>query len=289
LTLLPVTPEGLVEPENLRQALRPQTRLVSIMAANNVMGTLQPIEELAAITRQHGALFHTDAVQAAGKVPFDLRRQPIDLVSLSAHKLYGPKGVGALYVRRGVPIAPLVAGGGQEAGLRSGTENVAGIVGFGAAAEIARSEIASEAAQLVQLRDHLIDAVAASIGNAYLIGDRYRRLPGHVCLGFAGQEGEAIKLLLELDQAGIAVSSGSACSARHSGQSSYVLEALGFDPYRARGSLRITLGRFNTREEVERLLEILPRAVASMRSIHGLTRSARSLAPSIAPEGTTHA
>jgi cysteine desulfurase len=240
------------------------------MAANNVMGTLQPIEELAAITRQHGALFHTDAVQAAGKVPFDLRRQPIDLVSLSAHKLYGPKGVGALYVRRGVPIAPLVAGGGQEAGLRSGTENVAGIVGFGAAAEIARSEIASEAAQLVQLRDHLIDAVAASIGNAYLIGDRYRRLPGHVCLGFAGQE-------------------GSACSARHSGQSSYVLEALGFDPYRARGSLRITLGRFNTREEVERLLEILPRAVASMRSIHGLTRSARSLAPSIAPEGTTHA
>jgi cysteine desulfurase len=274
LTVLPVTPEGLVEPEELRQALRPQTRLVSIMAANNVLGTLQPVEELAAITRRHGALFHTDAVQAAGKVPFGLRRQPIDLVSLSAHKLHGPKGMGALYVRRGVRLAPLVAGGGQEAGLRSGTENVAGIVGFGAAAEIARNEMASETVRLVQLRDHLIDTVAATLGNAYLIGDRYRRLPGHICLGFAGQEGEAIKLLLELDQAGIAVSSGSACSAQHSGQPSHVLEALGFDPYRARGSLRITLGRFNTRDEVDRLLEVLPRAVASMRSIHSLARSA---------------
>jgi cysteine desulfurase len=274
LTLLPVTPEGLVEPDALRQALRPETRLVSIMAANNVLGTLQPIDELAAITRRHGVLFHTDAVQAAGKVPFDLRRQPIDLVSLSAHKIHGPKGMGALYIRRGVRLVPLVAGGGQEGGLRSGTENVAGIVGFGAAAEIARSEMAAESVRLVRLRDRLIDAVAAAIPNAYLIGDRYRRLPGHVCLGFAGQEGESIKLLLELDQAGIAVSSGSACSAQHSGQPSYVLEALGFDPYRARGSLRITLGRFNTSEEVERLLEILPRAVASLRSIHGLARSA---------------
>ena len=274
LTVLPVTPEGIVEPDDLRQALRPETRLVSIMAANNVLGTLQPIDDLAAITRRHGALFHTDAVQAAGKVPFDLRRQPIDLVSLSAHKLHGPKGMGALYVRRGVRLAPLVAGGGQEAGLRSGTENVAGIVGFGAAAQIARNEMAGESARLVQLRDYLFDSVAARLPHAYLIGDRYRRLPGHLCLGFAGQEGEAIKLLLELDQAGIAVSSGSACSAQHSGQPSYVLEALGFDPYRARGSLRITLGRFNTREEVDRLLAVLPRAVASMRSIDSLARSA---------------
>lgn len=270
LTLLPVDEDGIVNPESLRQALRPETRLVSIMAANNVIGTLQMVTELAEIARQYGSLFHSDAVQAAGKITFNMRDQPIDLLSLSAHKLHGPKGIGALFVRSGVELAPILEGGGQEAGLRSGTENVAGIVGLGAAAEIAREEMTAEAARLVKIREYLIDSITELIPNVYLIGDRYRRLPGHICLGFAGMEGEAIKLLLELDAAGIAISSGSACSAIHAGEPSHVLEALGFDAFKARGSLRISLGRFNTFEEAERLLEVLPLAVGSLRSITSL-------------------
>ena len=274
VTRIPVDSEGLVDPADLERALRPETRLVSIMAANNVVGTLQPIMELAQIARRHGALFHTDAVQAAGKIAFDVRKQPLDLVSLSGHKLHGPKGVGALFVRKGTALRPLLPGGGQERGRRSGTENVAGIVGLGRAAELAAAERAAEAARLVQIRDHLLEGILARIGQAYLIGSRWRRLPGHLCLGFDGLEGEAVKLLLELDQEGVAVSSGSACSAIHLGGPSHVLEALGLDPLKARGSLRITLGRFNTMDEANRLLEILPRAVAALRPIRRLPRVA---------------
>jgi cysteine desulfurase len=273
VTELPVGAQGIIDPAELQRALRPDTRLVSIMAANNVVGTVQPVTELARITRRHGAWFHTDAVQAVGKLPFDMRTQPIDLLSLSAHKLHGPKGVGVLYVRKGVTLAPLLAGGGQEGDRRSGTENVAGIVGLGAAAELARTEMADDSARLVRIRNYIIESVAATIKNAYLIGDRYCRLPGHICLGFDGLEGEAIKLLMQLDEAGIAVSSGSACSSHHAGQPSHVLEALGFDAYKARGSLRITLGRFNTLAEADRLLESLPRAVASLRSIRSVVGS----------------
>lgn len=258
---------GLIHPENLRHALRPTTRLVSIMSANNVVGTVQAVNELAHIAHQAGAIFHTDAVQGAGKVPLNVNTAPIDLLSLSAHKLHGPKGVGALYVRNGVRLKPLVHGGGQERGLRSATENVAGIVGLGWAAEIAQKEMAAEASRLVQLRDQLIDTITGTSDNAYLIGHRYRRLPGHVCLGLAGQEGEAIKLVLALDEAGIAVSSGSACSAHHSGEPSYVLRAMGFDLFRARGSLRLSLGRFNTKAEVERFLDVFPSVTASLRQI----------------------
>ena len=267
VTYLPVDGEGLISPAELKAALRPTTRLVSIMAANNVVGTLQPISELSRIAHEHGALFHTDAVQAVGKIPLNVRTQPIDLLSLSGHKLHGPKGVGALYIRAGAPLNPLVHGGGQERGLRSATENVAGIVGLGRAAEIARSEMSREAAQLVQLRDRIIDTLTATLPNAYLIGHRYKRLPGHVSLGLAGQEGEAIKLLLALDEAGIAISSGSACSAQHGSEPSYILQAMGFDAFRARGSLRITLGRFNTEAEVDRFLEILPQVAAELRPI----------------------
>ena len=181
--------------------------------------------------------------------------------------------MGALYVRRGVSLTPILHGGGQEGGHRSSTENVAGIVGLGVAAELARAEMAAEAARLVQIRDRLIDAITATIPNAYLIGARYRRLPGHICLGLAGMEGEAIKLLLELDLLGVAVSSGSACSSNHAGQPSHVLEAMGFDAPRARGSVRITLGRFNTHHEAERFLELLPRAVASLRPLGSLARA----------------
>jgi cysteine desulfurase len=262
---LPVDGEGIVDPGDLERTIRPDTRLVSIMAANNVLGTLQPVAELARVARAHGVLFHTDAVQAAGKIPIDLRALPIDLLSLSAHKLHGPKGVGALFVRKGVALTPFVAGGGQESGRRSGTENVAGIVAFGRAAEIARVEMAGEAARLVQIREFLIDSIQRAIGNAYFIGHRFRRLPGHLCFGFEGMEGEAIKLLLKLDDEGIAISSGSACSTNHAGQPSHVMQAIGFNPIKARGSLRITLGRFNTMEEAERLLEVLPGVVSSLR------------------------
>jgi cysteine desulfurase len=281
ITYLPVDGEGKVNPAELEDALASNVAgnlpaapiIVSVMAANNVTGVLQPIRELALIAHRHGALFHTDAVQAAGKIPLDLHRMHIDLLSLSAHKLHGPKGVGALFIRQGLKPTPLLHGGGQEGGLRSGTENVAGIIGLGRAAELALAEMASEAARLVQIRDFLIESITESFGNAYLIGSRYYRLPGHICLGFTGQEGEAIKLLLDLDEQGIAVSSGSACSSHHAGQPSHVLQAMGFDATRARGSLRISLGRFNTQTEAKRFLEVLPHTLNKMRSITSLARA----------------
>ena len=267
VTYLPVGGDGVVSPESLAAVLRSNTHLVSIMSANNVIGTIQPVHELAEVTRRHGALFHTDAVQAAGKVPLDVSRTPIDLLSLSAHKIHGPKGVGALYVRSGLDLQAIAFGGGQERGLRSATENVPGIVGFGRAAHIARSEMGVETARVVRLREKLFEGISATIPNAYFVGDRYRRLPGHLCLGFAGQEGEAVKLLLKLDEMGIAVSSGSACSANHAGEPSYALTAMGLDPIRARGSLRITLGRGNTETEVDRFLEVLPATVQSLQTV----------------------
>ncbi len=266
VTYLDVDSDGSVYPELLKKALRPSTRLVSIMTANNVIGTIQPIGELARIAHDHGALFHTDAVQALGKIPLSIL-EAVDLLSVSAHKIYGPKGVGALYIRNGLKLEPLLHGGGQEAGRRSATENVPGIVGFGIAAKITCETMAGEIAGLVQLREHLMGGILGRITNAYLIGHRYMRLPGHVSIGFAGQEGEAIKLLLALDEAGMAISAGSACSSGHANEPSYVLQALGFDPLKARGGLRITLGRFNTKEEVEQFLDILPQVVAELRPI----------------------
>jgi cysteine desulfurase len=268
-SVLRVSADGIVDPDELRAALRPETRLVSIMAANNVIGTLQPVRELAAVAHECGALFHTDAVQAAGHVPLDLERDGIDLLSLSGHKLHGPKGVGALLARKRVSLEPLVFGGGQEHGLRSGTENVPGVVGLGEAARLCRADQAEESARLVGLRERLIEGVLASVPGAYLIGHRYRRLPGNACFGFAGQEGEGMRLLLALDEAGVAVSTGSACSAHKANEPSHVLRALGYDEFRARGALRITLGRFNTEAELEVFLEILRRAVGQLRPITG--------------------
>ena len=267
VTYLPVSPEGIVAPEALAAALRPTTRLVSVMAANNVVGTVQPTAELAALAHEAGALFHTDAVQAAGKLPLNVGRSPVDLLSLSAHKLHGPKGIGALYVRPGVELAPIVYGGGQERGLRSATENVAAIVGFGQAALLARAEMGEESARLVGLRERVLAAVTGEIDNAYLIGHPYQRLPGYLCFGFSGQEADAIRLLFALDDAGIAVSSGSACSAHNAGEPSYVLTAMGFDTIRARGSLRISMGRFTSDDDIDQLLTALPKAAESLKSI----------------------
>ena len=262
VTHLPVDSDGLIDVLDLEAALRIQTKIVSVMAASNLVGTIQPIHELAEITNEYGALFHTDAVQAGGKIPIDVKRVPIDLVSLSAHKLHGPKGIGALFVRRGVELSPIVFGGGQERGLRSATENVAAIVGFGAAAEIARHEMEAESLRLRKLREKIVRVLADTVPHAYVIGHPEKRLPGHLSLGFAGQEVLAGRLVQLLDKAGVAVSAGSACNAHHSDKPSHVLLAMGFDSERARGLVRITLGRFNTESEVDRFLEILPALVA---------------------------
>jgi cysteine desulfurase len=277
ITHLPVDADGLVRPEALLRALQSNVTVVSVMAANNVVGTIQPIEELAQFTKLHGVLFHTDAVQAGGKIPLDVNRLQVDLLSLSAHKLHGPKGVGVLYVRKGVELSPIVFGGGQERGLRSATENVAGIVGFGAAAEIARIELAEEAARLAGLREHIATEVLRNFPQAYLFGHPTERLPGHLSLGFRGQEREVGKLLEALDQVGVAVSAGSACSANHSGEPSSVLLAMGYDAESARGLIRISLGRFNTQHEVDRFLEVLSSAVSALPAA-AVSASLRGLA-----------
>lgn len=261
--------EGIVRQSDIQAAVRSNTRLVCVMASNNVVGTLQPVKEIAAVAREAGALLHVDAVQSLGKVPIDVSAIGVDLMAMSAHKINGPKGVGALYVRNGVGIIPQCRGGGQERGLRSSTENVAGIAGFGEAARICLEEMADEAVRLVRLRDMLIDTIESEIPDSYVIGSRYQRLPGHVCVGFAGQETDSARLALELDGAGFAVSTGSACSSHHAGKPSHVLMSMGFDQVRATGAMRITMGRFNTDEEVGRLLGVLPGLVARMSRTTG--------------------
>jgi cysteine desulfurase len=264
ITRLSVDADGLARTDSLLRALQSNVTLVSIMAANNVVGTLQPIEELAHLTKLHGVLFHTDAVQAGGKIPLDVNQLKADLVSLSAHKLHGPKGIGALYIRKGVRLSPIVFGGGQEQGLRSATENVAGIVGFGAAAELARKELAEEAARLAGFRKHIANEIQRLFPNAYFFGHKSKRLPGHLSFGLRGQEREVGRLLSTLDQAGVAVSAGSACSAHHSGEPSTVLLAMGYDTESARGLIRVSLGRFNTRQDVDAFLKIVRDAVSSL-------------------------
>ena len=264
ITHLPVDADGLVGPQSLLRALQSKVTLVSVMAANNVVGTVQPIEELAHLTKLHGVPFHTDAVQAAGKIPLDVNRLHVDLLSLSAHKLHGPKGIGALYVRQDTRLSPIVFGGGQERGLRSATENVAGIVGFGAAAAIAQEELAEEATRLARFRELIARELNGVLPQSYLFGHPVHRLPGHLSFGLRGHERETGKLLAALDAAGVAVSAGSACSANHSGGPSGVLLAMGYDEERARGLLRLSLGRFNTEQEVDRFLEILPRVLTQL-------------------------
>lgn len=266
LTLLPVDTHAQVHTADLCAALRPETRLISVMAANNLVGTVEPIAEMAAIAKAQKALFHTDAVQAAGKIPLDVHHLGVDLLSLSAHKLHGPQGVGALYVRQGISLDPILFGGGQERSLRPATENVAGIVGLGAAAALATGEIHSEGLRLSSLRERIFKGLRDRRLCFTLLGHPTERLPGHLCLGFPGLEGEMPALVQALDQAGVAVSASSACSTSKSAAPSPVLLAMGFSPDRARGFLRVTLGRFNTEPEVARFLDALPRALASLPS-----------------------
>jgi cysteine desulfurase len=256
VTYLPVDAAGLVDPEAVRAAVTDRTILVSVMHANNEVGTIQPIAAIGAICRERGVLFHTDAVQTAGHLPIDVHRMKVDLLSLSAHKLYGPKGVGALFIRDGVEISPYVHGGAQELGRRASTENVAGIVGLGEAARLASTGM--------DLRDLLIDGILGSGPDIILTGHPARRLANNASFCIAGVEGEAV--LLDLDREGFAVSSGSACSSGVS-EPSHVLLALGLPPDVARGSLRITVGRNSTVDEVDRLLEIFPHVVDRLRAM----------------------
>jgi cysteine desulfurase len=234
------------------------------MHANNEIGTVEPITEIGAVCREHGVLFHTDAVQTVGHVPIDVGRMNIDLLSLSAHKLYGPKGTGALFVREGVAISSYVHGGGQERGRRASTENVAGIVGLGEAARLAGEEMEQEATHTAVLRDQIVSGILDGVPDVLLTGHPTQRLPNSASFCVAGVEGEA--LLLDLDQEGFAVSSGSACTSGVS-EPSHVLLALGLPPDIARGSIRMTVGRGNTSEEVDRLLEVFPRVVQRLRDM----------------------
>jgi cysteine desulfurase len=264
VTVLPVDSDGLVRPDDLRAALRPDTVLVSIMYANNEIGTIQPMAELGAICRERGVLLHTDAVQAAGSLSLDVHELNVDLLSLAAHKFYGPKGVGALYVRRGTPLLPQINGGGQERRRRAGTENVAGIVGMATALRLAEERRDSYAARCTALRDRLAKSILDRIPHTYLNGHPTRRLPNNVNIAFDYVEGESILLLL--DQQGIAASSGSACTSG-SLEASHVLLALGLPPERAIGSLRFTDGLSTTEADIDYLLDILPPLIERLRSV----------------------
>ena len=263
VTFLSVDKNGRVDLEELKQAITPDTALVSIMAANNEVGTIQPIEEIGKICREKGVLFHTDAVQAFGHMPLDVNKMNIDLLSLSAHKINGPKGSGALYIRRGLGLRPVIEGGGQERNRRSGTENVAGIVGLGQAAQLAMETMEEESARLKALSQKLIDGVL-QIPETILTGDPENRLPGACSFAISAIEGES--LVLYLDMEGICTSTGSACSTG-SLDPSHVLMAIGLSHEVSHGSLRVSLGRFNTEEEVDYIIETLPKVVEKLRSM----------------------
>ncbi len=264
VTYLPVTSDAMIRPSDLKDAVTADTKLVSIMYANNEVGTIQPIKELAAIAHEHGAVFHTDAVQAVGKVPIDVKDLGVDLLSISSHKINGPKGVGALYIRQGLKVDPIIHGGGQESLLRSGTENVHSIVGFGKACEIAGKRLPVYQQQVSKLRDYLIKRVQEKIPHCRLNGSATERIPNNAHFTFFGVNGE--DLIIKLDENGIAASTGSACSVKKQ-KPSHVLKAMGFSYEEITGSLRLSLGMQNTAEEVDRAVEILAQVVQELRSL----------------------
>lgn len=267
VTYLPVTREGLVEPEAVRAAIREDTVLISIMHANNEIGTIQPLDEIGELAREKNIYFHSDGVQTTGKIPVDVKALGVDALSISGHKLYGPKGIGVLYVRKGVKIESIQQGGGHEWGLRSGTENVPGIVGLGRAAELAKGTMADEAKRLTSLRDHLTDFVLNRIEESWLNGHPAKRLPSNLNFGFKYIEGES--LVLYLDAKGIAASTGSACSSKKL-TPSHVLTAIGLQPEDSHGSLRITLGRSNTLDDVDFVSQAIEESVIRLRKMSAL-------------------
>lgn len=264
VTFAPVDANGLVDPEFVEHEMTPETTLISVMHANNELGTIQPVEEIGRIAREHGVPFHTDAVQSAGKIPMDVSAIGASLVSISAHKIYGPKGVGALYIRKGTPLRPLIVGGHHERDRRGGTENVAGIAGFGRAAELAFECRAREAERLAALRDRLEQGLLARIAGISINGARAARVPNTASVRFEGVEGEG--LVIALDLRGVACSTGAACSSG-SVEPSHVLAAIGLSKEDARSTLRFSLGRYNTAEDVDSALDIIPQVVQRLRDL----------------------
>lgn len=264
VTYLDIDKDGLVSPQALEDAITDRTILISIMMVNNEIGTVQPIKELAAVAKKHNILFHTDAVQALGNVPIDVKEMGIDLMSLSSHKIYGPKGSGALYIRRGVQISNYLHGGAQESKRRAGTENLTGIVGFGKAAEIAKEHFDEHVAHCSSLRNHLVERVLSEIPNTFVNGTMEHRHPGNANITFEYIEGEAILLLL--NQAGISVSTGSACSSA-SLEPSHVLSALGVPVEMIHGTVRFTIGDMTTLEDVDYTVDTLKQVVGRLREI----------------------
>ena len=264
VTYLDIDKDGRVRPEDLKAAITDKTILISIMMVNNEIGTLMPIKELAAVAKEHKILFHTDAVQALGNVPIDVKDLGVDLMSMSAHKIYGPKGSGALYIRNGVRISNYLHGGGQEAKKRAGTENLTGIVGFGKAAEVAKRDFDKHVEHCSTLRNHLVERVLAEIPNTFVNGSMEYRHPGNASITFEYIEGEAI--LLFLNHAGISVSTGSACSS-NSLEPSHVLTALGVPVEKIHGTVRFTIGDFTTMEDVDYVVDTLKNVVSRLREI----------------------
>jgi cysteine desulfurase len=265
---IPVDRYGVVDMINLKNAIKQGANLVSIIHGNNEIGTIEPIGEIAALCHKNSVLFHTDAAQSFGKVSIDVKKMGIDMMTINAHKLYGPKGVGALYISKGIELEPLLHGGGHEFGLRSSTENVPGIVGFAKAVELRKDEMKPEAERLTGLRDKLIKGTL-EIEDSYLNGHPIRRLPNNANFRFSYIEGEAIVLGLDIE--GIEASSGSACSSK-SGEPSHVLLAIGLKSEVARGSLRISLGKHNTPEDIDYILEVLPKVVHRLREMSPLAK-----------------
>jgi len=263
ITYLPVDKYGLVYPKEVEKAIRKDTILVSVMHANNEIGTIEPIEEIGKICREKSVYFHSDAAQSFGKIPIDVKKMNIDLLTVNAHKMYGPQGVGALFIRKGVNIDPLLHGGGHEFGLRSSTTNVPGVVGFGVAADLRKKEMNDEAKRLTKLRDKLIEGVL-KIENSHLNGHPTKRLPNNTNFWFAFIEGEA--LVLHLDMKGVEASTGSACSSS-SLEPSHVLTAIGLKHEQAHGSLRLSLGKYNTESDIDYVLDVLPSIVKNLRKI----------------------
>jgi cysteine desulfurase len=263
-TLLPVGENGLVSSDALRGALTDQTALVSVMHANNEIGTVQEIAELARLAHERGAIFHTDAVQSAGKIPVDVKALGVDMLSISAHKFYGPKGIGALWIRRGLRLLPVLTGGKQERNRRAGTENVPGIIGMGTAATHARGKMADEAARLAILRDRLEEGILRAVPGTAINGARASRVPNTTNISFDRVEAES--LLIALDLEGIAVSTGSACSSGTL-EPSHVLKAMGLPPHRTQNSIRFSLGAANTEAEIDRVLAVLPAIVDKLRAL----------------------
>jgi cysteine desulfurase len=270
ITYLPVDKYGLVDPDDVRKAITDKTILISVMHANNEVGTIEPVEEIGKIAKEAGVYFHTDAVQTVGHIPVNVDKLKADLLSISGHKFYGPKGVGALYVRKGTKLVSLMHGGEQEKRRRAGTENVPAMVGLGKAVELAGQEMDKEAGRLAYLRDKLIKSLGKKIDHIRLNGHPTRRLPNNVNVSVDFVEGES--MLLNLDLEGICASTGSACSSV-SLEPSHVLLALGLSPEQAHGSLRFTLGRENTEADIERVLEVLPGIVAKLRAMSPLSKT----------------